>query len=509
MEKKPRLSPPKGKPALLSLEGEEEEPSPEKPIPMSLAPPSELALNNKILPYDKFLLMCNHKTAKWSQIKEILAAIADKGVPSDIEFSKCLVRIMDFTDQPFYSQKERLGAFSKYVGKLPETDRVRIFAQLIPFIAGLALQVELMYPDGTVPILSKRKQNVVKLSRREVSCLMANMFFCTVPKQSKDFDLGEYRFYGLMCDDMTYCQYLIDEKLPCVLSYFAAIMEAEPEGVVTIARNCLTPEERKEFTLARWTASEKPLVDITLEPKLRIEQAHDCLQVDFANHYIGGGVDATCLQEQILFVIYPELFVTCLLCEKMEDYEAIVITGVEQYSNYTGYSESFKYAGKCADPMTTKRDASGRIPRQIVAIDALCLPKPADRVKQFGEEYTLRELNKAYVGFLGDVVCDPEDRRPLATGKWGCGVFSGCNEYKFLIQWLAASEAGRKMVFCSFDEDVAAFVETLQKLKSAKVGELARLTLELGRELFKTVSANPKMNYQHLTHELLIKRLQG
>ena len=35
----------------------------------------------------------------------------------------------------------------------------------------------------------------------------------------------------------------------------------------------------------------------------------------------------------------------------------------------------------------------------------------------------------------------------VITGRWGCGAFGGDEQLKLLIQWIAATEAGRDMVF--------------------------------------------------------------
>jgi len=52
------------------------------------------------------------------------------------------------------------------------------------------------------------------------------------------------------------------------------------------------------------------------------------LQVDFANMYIGGGVlGRGCVQEEIRFVICPELILSLLFTEVLTDNEAVVITG--------------------------------------------------------------------------------------------------------------------------------------------------------------------------------------
>jgi poly(ADP-ribose) glycohydrolase len=42
---------------------------------------------------------------------------------------------------------------------------------------------------------------------------------------------------------------------------------------------------------------------------------------------------------------------------------------------------------------------------------------------------------------------------PVITGRWGCGAFGGDEELKFLIQWVAASEANRDMVYITDEEE--------------------------------------------------------
>ena len=77
----------------------------------------------------------------------------------------------------------------------------------------------------------------------------------------------------------------------------------------------------------------------------------------------------------------------------------------------------------------------------------------------------IRECNKAYIGFKGlhkrnppaeekaikDFENLPEGKlKKVITGNWGCGVFGGCPEIKFLIQWIAASKCGRDLVYTTF-----------------------------------------------------------
>ena len=75
------------------------------------------------------------------------------------------------------------------------------------------------------------------------------------------------------------------------------------------------------------------------------------LQVDFAAAHIGGGVlRGGAVQEEIRFCICPELLVSILITDTMEDNEAILMTGHERFSYYDGYSATFKFTGDCEDP---------------------------------------------------------------------------------------------------------------------------------------------------------------
>ena len=55
-----------------------------------------------------------------------------------------------------------------------------------------------------------------------------------------------------------------------------------------------------------------------------------------------------------------------------------------------------------------------------------------------------REIIKAYTGFLGS------EGNNIVTGNWGCGAFNGNIPLKFMIQWIASSLAGKKMVYVPF-----------------------------------------------------------
>lgn len=124
------------------------------------------------------------------------------------------------------------------------------------------------------------------------------------------------------------------------------------------------------------------------------------LQVDFANKYLGGGVlNYGCVQEEIRFVICPELLISRLFTECLDANECMIIMGCERYNAYKGYASSFVWAGDFIDD--TPHDRSRRRKCTIVAIDAVPF---SDQSHQYREHMLRRELNK--VGHIAyDVYC--------------------------------------------------------------------------------------------------------
>jgi poly(ADP-ribose) glycohydrolase len=218
-----------------------------------------------------------------------------------------------------------------------------------------------------------------------------------------------------------------------------------PCGVITFHRQVINRDD------IDWPSCSATIVDkLRVSVDGRIEQdAPNMLHVDFANKFVGGGVlGEGCVQEEILFVLCPELIISRLLAEELGDNETLVITGYERFSKYVGYASSFRWAGDYVDK--APRDKWGRLCNEIVAMDALVLWNTS--VDDQLQECTLRrELNKAYCGFRGTA---PSDQQcTVATGNWGCGAFGGDPRVKALIQLMAASVAQRPVFYFTFGDD--------------------------------------------------------
>ncbi|XP_022669884.1 poly(ADP-ribose) glycohydrolase-like isoform X8 [Varroa destructor] len=190
------------------------------------------------------------------------------------------------------------------------------------------------------------------------------------------------------------------------------------------------------------------------------DQGQGMLMVDFANRRVGGGVLCDgCVQEEILFVIYPELIISRLFVEALDDDEALLMTGPERFNEYTDYSDNFRWRGNVFD--FRDRDHWGRKYTQLVAIDALKHQGRKQQHEQFKIEKIMRELVKSLCGFQTPGF----PRSAVATGNWGCGAFGGDARLKFLVQWMAASRAGRPLVYFTFgDHELMCQLRSMQKL---------------------------------------------
>jgi hypothetical protein len=69
-------------------------------------------------------------------------------------------------------------------------------------------------------------------------------------------------------------------------------------------------------------------------------------QADFANEHVGGGVlGRGCVQEEIRFLIAPELIVSKVFTSKFECHESMLICGSEIFSRHSGYRGTFRWDG--------------------------------------------------------------------------------------------------------------------------------------------------------------------
>ncbi|RZC47964.1 hypothetical protein C5167_040917 [Papaver somniferum] len=360
-------------------------------------------------------------------------------------------------------------------------------------------------------LLRPQESGIVFLSQELIGALLACSFFCLYPT----FDRGAKHLPDINFDHLfasLHPSYKENQehKIRCLVHYFERISSCMPMYCVSFERKVI-PMENSPLCVSYpeadfWSKSTISLCHLeVLTSGLIEEQNREALEVDFANKYIGGGaIGRGCVQEEIRFMINPELIAGMLFLPCMDDNEAIEIVGVERFSTYTGYGSSFRYSGDYSDKKLI--DCMGRRKTRIVAIDALHRPG----MRQFRVKYLLREINKAWCGFFDQIKyqdyqkalqedefsrdrlhwdCKTSSNKPstcdglhggeneaqvignsrgehsnqdsdvqddigIATGNWGCGAFGGDPEIKAITQWLAASQALRPFIsYYTFGEE--------------------------------------------------------
>ncbi|KAJ4948980.1 hypothetical protein JOQ06_020500 [Pogonophryne albipinna] len=348
---------------------------------------------------------------------------------------------------------------------LEQSELDHLFETTLPAMVDLALSAPVLC-TLPIPLLKSGTNHSLTLSQEQIACLLANAFFCTFPRRnsrkSEYCNYPEINFYRLFEGSSP----RKIEKLKTLLCYFRRVTETKPKGLVTFKRQTMN-------TPPNWESSQTQLkrLHITCEGTIE-DDGYGMLQVDFANRCVGGGVTGHGLvQEEIRFLINPELIVSRLFTEALEFNECLIITGTEQYSKYSGYAESYRWKANHMD--TTARDDWQRRCTEIVAIDAL---KFRHFLEQFLPEKMTRELNKAYCGFFRN---NGKHLSAVATGNWGCGAFGGDTRLKALIQLMAAAEAGRDMAYFTFGDaqlmrDVHAIHSFLTE-RQVNVGRLHKL----------------------------------
>jgi len=346
------------------------------------------------------------------------------------------------------------------------------FTSTLPAIANLALKLPKLCTKP-IPLLSKYIDKEIILTHLQISCLIANSFFCTFPR--RNFfrgDANEYvdypipNFSELFMSSNKVCSPTTASKLRCIINYFDRVTKNVPDGYISFHRQVLS-------SIPDWLTSDNNICDLHIAIG-NIEDAHGLIQVDFANKLIGGGVlGRGCAQEEIRFLICPELIISRLFTAELQDTECLIITGAERYNTYTGYSDTFRFNGNFID--TTPRDEQNRRMTTIVAIDALVIKEDQH---QYFPASIVRELNKAFCGFVD--LYSPPPLAPIATGHWGCGAFKGSKELKSIIQLMAASQAGRSIYFYPFNDSEfeTALLSIYELLKHAKVLDLYKALME-------------------------------
>ncbi|TYZ66942.1 hypothetical protein PybrP1_010639 [[Pythium] brassicae (nom. inval.)] len=483
-------------------------------------------------------------------------------------------------------QRRSLNCLELALDRLSASDRELFFTIVLPELARLVLSLPTLFsqhpevlgplalddssvaPSASASTPRVRAQSVT-FTKREALALVAACFFSVFPSQSRlvtrpagddvDVDFPHFAMRSLLTSHPKGGDAQVKaEKLRCVLHYFlrvvpllAADSDRLDSEVLTLTRVAValpsaaatrpptSPQQLLDtLSPASFDGSGELLAmsGVRCESERLIEDLDAHLQVDFANKFAGGGVfGAGCVQEEIRFVLSPELLLACLVFAKLEPHEAFVVHGSERFASYSGYGVSFAFQRDFVDctpcaalvaPDSPQHPPQRRRQCVVVGIDAVDYGG-AQVGRQYAPAPIWRDLVKAAAGFAYPDASSA--RWPVASGNWGCGVFRGDAELKFVIQWLAASLARRELVYVLFERDQelhAGIRALLRVLESGGAEEpelrrrapllLAQFLLGLDEALARRAAAlrdagkrGPRPSVLALARDFLDTQLQG
>ncbi|XP_041350865.1 uncharacterized protein LOC121369852 [Gigantopelta aegis] len=376
-------------------------------------------MNNLAMQTDRLPFPCNLQA--WSDIRHLLVGLRSMCVSDDYNLDDIVYSVQDIhtavqagyqtndfdviTSDKVVRSKDRhseidfsfvwYGLFEFLQCNCPVEESKCFVQSTLPKIIDLVLSVEEFIPPNFCYSRQQQGGSTV-LTRTFVARILACAFLCVFPERTKDYTtyLNRINFTAFFRNLYLPAQIA---KLRMILNYFERITQKDSEltGNIVYCRQVIEPKRLP--TLEDLRTSTVALCPVPVYRYGNLEDIRsDGIQVDFANRYIGGGVlGRGKVQEEIRFCECPELIASLLFMESMEENEAIVMSGFEQFSSHYGYAADLEYGGDFVDP--AERDSENNLKTILCAIDAINYNGCSKW--QYELHSILREVNKALVGF--------------------------------------------------------------------------------------------------------------
>ena len=311
-----------------------------------------------------------------------------------------------------------------------------------PKLADIALSMPELFPDHSLPILSaSRATKCLQLNHRQVMCLIAHQFLCTLKVPSwKDDDMHYFAaWYG---SEQRHEQ--------AVLVYL--------EALFLYFEKYLDRYDDQDMSEDSWT-TQYAIYDSSDLPKDMVFSVDNALQLSpldailvheystdpdalglpngacvvSANRFVGFGRSAT--QEEVHVGCSPEACPVVLVTPPLQDDQILVVRGAEAMVNIRGQRRDISVIPQV--PLT--RDKWRK--RTMLFMDALELDMVSgdDGLPDLQPGNVNREIRKAVIAFSSG------HYNEVRTGLWGCGAFCGDPGIKMTALWCAASLAGVRL----------------------------------------------------------------
>ncbi|KAL2264251.1 hypothetical protein VTK26DRAFT_9027 [Humicola hyalothermophila] len=376
------------------------------------------------------------------------------------------------------------------------------FRRVWPRLARLALEMPALFPDHRLPVLGRRRrpragedgcggggEARVRLSRRQVACLVVHQFLRTLDApewkagrggegEGEEGEREALHDFGVWYDGGQKHVEAVRGYLTGLMRYFDRVVCGDlgdgDDGWVVEYRLCLVDEAEFRGVLEKKACSLSK-VDV------KIVERYDLLPeslgipagaaVVSANRQIGFGQSAT--QEEVHVGSSPEACPAVLVTPPLEDDQVLVVRGAQAMVNITGQRRDIRI-----EDMPVTEDGEVWKQRTMLFMDALELDMAEawDSLPDLLPGNMDREIRKAYTALSSG------GYREIRTGLWGCGAFCGDPGVKMLLVWLAASLAGTTLVVVC-DGTGQAFAEQFRRV--ADKARVLRDTTELHQMLMQ------------------------
>ncbi|BFU25162.1 Poly(ADP-ribose) glycohydrolase, putative [Entamoeba histolytica HM-1:IMSS-B] len=322
---------------------------------------------------------------------------------------------------------------------LNENEKSIIQNELIPLCKEMIINHQnILLPPPVILYKTGKVMFTRKQSLCLISCMLFGLYSLKLRKDSRKFnEYAQFPFFLFREDSVSITM------TQCIIHYFHLIFKEITNDklmneIIEIERHS------SKLSLKELLNSNKKIIPGDVDNIHGIMEINETenLKADFANKYIGGGVlHGGCVQEEIMFMECPEMFISMITNPVMDDQTTILFKNIIRYVKIKGYGRGIQF-NKEFEHLTSNN---------IVALDALVAyinPK-----EQYNEQQTLRELNKIFSGV--ECLSEEDHLIPFISGKWGCGVFGGDWRYKYILQTIICSYVERPFIFTSFHDNEA------------------------------------------------------
>lgn len=398
----------------------------------------------------------------WQILEAILVPAATSCAELIDQLQTIAVTLHDTTGECDYQFLENFMRTSQWTATFEQEESL-FFTCIWRRIVNLALEMPTLFPENSVPALSAQHHRQVRLSRRQVACLVIHQFLGSLP--ARPWQTESCLDFSIWYSSNVRHPGAVKAYLTAMFTYFERITTAGDDDednaypiIFTLRSSAddghLRSENAfEEAVFVPMKVSHEPVA--TTSPAFLGSPDEAC--VISANKSIGFGATGT--QEEMQVGSAPECYPAVLLAPPLRDMEVLTVQGADAMVSLKGHGREAHL------DKTLAKDQSGLHweRRTMLFMDALELDlyDPQWGVPDLLYENVSREFTKAYTAFSsrGDY-----GYSRIVTGLWGCGAFGGNREIKSLIQWCAASMAGVPLHFFCAGPDQLDFAARLTEV---------------------------------------------